>query len=73
VISQLAGESGLEVSSLWRDLETRSYGAELAEAFGQFWKLHCFGVPTFEYGGEIFWGNDRLEMLHRHVLSSRSR
>ena len=73
VISQIAGECGLEISALWRDLEPRSYGPELAEAFGQYWHFHCFGVPTFEYAGEIFWGNDRLEMLYRHVLSARSR
>jgi 2-hydroxychromene-2-carboxylate isomerase len=26
-----------------------------------------FGVPSFVVGGEVFWGNDRLDFLAEHL------
>ena len=34
----------------WRDLERRAAR-----------RLGIFGAPTFAVGGEIFWGDDRLD------------
>ena len=31
-----------------------------------------FGVPTFIVAGEIFWGNDRLILLHHHLKEKNS-
>jgi 2-hydroxychromene-2-carboxylate isomerase len=30
-----------------------------------------FGVPSMVFGGELFWGNDRIEWLRKHVRSQR--
>ena len=30
-------------------------------------ELGVFGVPTFVVGEEIFWGGDRLDMVHRAI------
>ena len=32
-----------------------------------------FGVPTFDFEGQTFWGNDRLEWLIRAIEQSRGR
>jgi len=32
-----------------------------------------FGVPTFVYRGELFWGNDRIEWLARAVRGEQNR
>lgn len=37
-----------------------------AEAYG------VFGVPSFVYGDELFWGTDRLDHLRKAVLASRN-
>src|SRR6478736_1366825 len=41
---------------MWRDIERRAamYGLE-AKVLG------IFGSPTFAVGGELFWGDDRLD------------
>lgn len=41
--------------------DTLRQETEAAEALG------IFGVPTFAYGGEIYWGSDRLHMLRQRL------
>lgn len=33
--------------------------------------LGVFGVPSFAYDGELFWGNDRLHFLEERIEASR--
>jgi 2-hydroxychromene-2-carboxylate isomerase len=71
-----ATEAGLERSMGWAAGELAAYagrpdvvdrfnaGTEAANARG------VFGVPTFFVGDEMWWGNDRLDFLERHLATS---
>jgi 2-hydroxychromene-2-carboxylate isomerase len=45
------------------DLATRRFDAECGDAIAR----GVFGVPTFMVGEDMFWGNDRLEFLSKHL------
>ena len=66
VIESVLSEVGVpaEDFAAWAQGEGRSRHDALreeAEALG------VFGVPSFVYGGEIFWGGDRLPMLRERM------
>ena len=47
--------------------------AELHQAtVGQARERGAFGVPTFVVGGRMFWGNDRLPLVHHAVRKLRA-
>lgn len=67
-LQALADECGLPGADLWAasgDEEERY--AQNTEAALQ---LGVFGAPWFEYRGESFWGQDRLDFLERAMQSS---
>ena len=33
-------------------------------------RIGIFGTPTYVYGGELFWGQDRLEFLERAITAT---
>lgn len=56
----------------WRSyLETRAQ-ADLAAAQARAANLGVFGVPTFVYRGELFWGSDRVDLLAAALPPMRS-
>ncbi len=61
----IARENGMDGDALLADAETQAvadaYAADTSEAIGR----GVFGVPTYIYGGELFWGQDRLDFLER--------
>lgn len=63
----IADGSGLDGQSLVRlidDAETqRRHEQNVADALA----AGVFGVPSFVVDGELFWGNDRLVLLRRHL------
>ena len=44
---------------------------EQAEIVAEAEELGVFGVPSFLYEGELFWGNDRLGMLEERLTAPR--
>ena len=61
----IAEEQGLDGDALMKAAETDS-AAEVYEAHTQSaLKDGVFGVPTFKLGDELFWGQDRLDLLAR--------
>lgn len=71
VISQLADEAGLEPSPLMdraRATLTESlYGLNLENAVA----AGVFGSPAYVRDGEVFWGQDRLDLLDDALTSGR--
>jgi len=60
------GWSANELAAFARAPETEArYAAEIASASAR----DVFGVPTFMIGEEMWWGNDRLDFLDRHLAS----
>jgi len=68
VLAQLLAECGLDAARLEDsrkpDVEAR-YQAHTQEAID----AGVFGAPSYVVGGEIFWGQDRLEFLQRRLQS----
>jgi 2-hydroxychromene-2-carboxylate isomerase len=60
-------ESGLDADTLMRRIPDthQVYEANTQEAIDR----HVFGVPWYEYAGEPFWGQDRLEFLERALAA----
>ena len=71
-VDQLANaleRAGLQVADWHRYLETNAR-RELDAAAQRAERLGIFGAPTFVYGGELFWGGDRLELLASSLAGS---
>ena len=71
VLAELLHEQGLDASRLTQAAEPQVQAAyqtctEEALAAG------VFGAPTYVFEGELFWGQDRLEFLHRRLQAARA-
>lgn len=65
---RLADESGLDGAALYA---AREDGAALYDGYTQdALALQVFGAPWYEYEGESFWGQDRLDFLDRALAAS---
>ena len=51
----------------WRRYLELSAQHDLAAAVEHAERLGVFGAPTFAYQGELFWGNDRLDLLANSI------
>ncbi|MFA7666445.1 MAG: 2-hydroxychromene-2-carboxylate isomerase [Burkholderiaceae bacterium] len=62
-LTAIAGECGLDAAALdgVRDRAREIYDRNTQAAI----EAQVFGVPWYEYHGEPFWGQDRLELLER--------
>lgn len=64
-LQAIAGENSMDGNALLAQAEggavNEEYQANTAEAMA----LGVFGAPTYVYGGELFWGQDRLDFLDR--------
>lgn len=63
-------EAGIDIAGLpaWLDGPA---AAELAALQQQAEKQGVFGVPTFVLGAELFWGQDRIELLQQRLAAGR--
>jgi 2-hydroxychromene-2-carboxylate isomerase len=60
-LSEILGELGLDAGAIREEATSPAHGSALRRATEEAINLHIFGAPTFLVGGEMFWGNDRLE------------
>jgi 2-hydroxychromene-2-carboxylate isomerase len=71
VIAELAEGAGLDSTSLLEaaggDMTEALYGLNLENAVDN----DVFGSPGYVLGGEVFWGQDRLELLDDALRSGR--
>jgi 2-hydroxychromene-2-carboxylate isomerase/NAD(P)H-dependent FMN reductase len=61
VLSTILGELGLAADEILARAESTDQKPRLRQQTERAQELGIFGAPTFVAGGEIFWGNDRLE------------
>ena len=66
-----AREIGVDPDKLCDLVESGAAGRRNDEIIALALELKVFGVPSFVVGGELFWGNDRLQLL-RHYLKRTS-
>jgi 2-hydroxychromene-2-carboxylate isomerase len=65
-----AEQAGLDPSALNSERESQATRGALEQAMRAAHRVGVFGVPTFVVGKDLFWGNDRLPLLRRRLLST---
>ena len=60
-LSTIAGRHGIGDIAPMLEAGKAVYAANTEEALAR----NTFGAPTYAYGGELFWGQDRLDFLER--------
>ena len=71
VLIKALNESGFDGAGLVADAQAKAeaYGAEIAADTERAIGANVFGAPTFIVDGEVFWGQDRLDLLDWHLSS----
>jgi len=67
VLAGIAEAAGLDAAGLRAATADAKYEQALARINEEAGADGVFGVPTFVYEGERFWGNDRIEWLVRRL------
>jgi 2-hydroxychromene-2-carboxylate isomerase len=70
VIAEAARSSGIDQDSAVRAAADPAFQKRVVQGFVQAGKDGVFGVPTFVYRGEMFWGNDRIDWLKRAIATA---
>ena len=63
VLSRIAALVGLDADKVTSAARDATLSERLGDGFKAFFADEAFGVPTFIYRNEMFFGNDRLEWL----------
>jgi 2-hydroxychromene-2-carboxylate isomerase len=63
VLEEVVDGLGLDSDGLGKRIAEPSVKSDLHDLTREALELGVFGVPTFEYEGELFWGHDRLDHL----------
>jgi len=67
VIFSASSLCGLDPENILAATTDKNYRRRLLKILSGLDAEHIFGVPTFVYGKEKFWGNDRLEWCIREI------
>ncbi len=68
VVRELLSAAGLDGEAALARAESQEMVDRLARGTQEAIERGVFGVPTIFVGGEMFWGNDRFELV-RHYLT----
>jgi 2-hydroxychromene-2-carboxylate isomerase len=63
VVRAAIASAGLDADALLARANEADAARELEAALAEFDRLACPGTPTFVFGGELFWGKDRVDWL----------
>lgn len=73
VITETAEICGLSPETLLPSNTDKLYRRKLLETLITLAKADVFGVPSFVFNGEVFWGNDRLEWCLRAIYTEQGK
>jgi 2-hydroxychromene-2-carboxylate isomerase len=68
VLVTIAGRHGVDATELIEAARTETVRAEYHENTGRALAAGVFGSPFYAFGGELFWGQDRLDMLEEAIV-----
>jgi len=71
VLRAVARDCDLDGEALAAAAQTPEVKQALAAATERALEAQVFGVPTFEFEGELFWGADRIDSLMRRIAGHR--
>jgi len=63
MLRELASHAGLSADAFIKAVDSEEIRREAEREIAEASERDVFGVPTFVVNGELFWGNDRLEMV----------
>ena len=66
-LTTIAREQALDAAALEVGAATPATAVRYAALTQEAIDLQLFGAPTYVYGGELFWGQDRLDFLDREL------
>ncbi|WP_104203925.1 2-hydroxychromene-2-carboxylate isomerase [Billgrantia saliphila] len=66
-LGEIADACGLDGRALLQEAEAEPGQQRLDAACEQALAAGCFGVPWYDVEGEPFWGQDRLELVDKHL------
>lgn len=69
VLARLIGEVGLNPAALLAEAEREEWARQRREDSEAALALGVFGAPSYVIGDEIFWGQDRLDFVERHLAA----
>jgi 2-hydroxychromene-2-carboxylate isomerase len=72
VLTALASRHGLDGVSLRAEAGTETVEAEYRHNTERTLSAGVFGSPFYLFEGEVFWGQDRLDMLEEAIVRSRT-
>jgi 2-hydroxychromene-2-carboxylate isomerase len=67
VLVAIAGGHGIDATELIEAARTESVRAEYRDNTGRALAAGVFGSPFYAFAGELFWGQDRLDMLEKAI------
>lgn len=70
-IAKIVGEAGLDLSQLTEHRENVDAAALRDQAGEAAIQAGVFGVPTYHFGDEMFWGQDRLSFVEEKLAGGR--
>ena len=71
-IADIATAQGLDAASLLAAAATGPVRAESRANTGRALATGVFGSPFYSFNGQLFWGQDRLDMLEEAIILTRS-
>lgn len=69
ILREILGEQGLAPDELFEQAVEKSTAERIVKDTDRAVTKGVFGSPTYIVGSEMFWGQDRLHMLERHLAS----
>ncbi|KAA5597227.1 2-hydroxychromene-2-carboxylate isomerase [Blastochloris sulfoviridis] len=70
-LEAIARKFGLDGAALVEEAQTEAVNAAYAENGRRALDLDVFGSPSYVRGGEVFWGQDRLDLLADALAAGR--
>src|SRR5690606_29906103 len=67
VLSDIVGEQGFRADDLFRQARTSTVQALYRRHTDDAIAAGVFGSPSYVFQGELFWGQDRLDMLEEAI------
>jgi 2-hydroxychromene-2-carboxylate isomerase len=71
VLTALARKFPWDGADLLEEAATENVRAEYHGNTQRALAAGVFGSPFYAYAGELFWGQDRLDMLEEHIIRTR--
>ena len=69
MLRELAAHAGLPADDFLKAIDSNEVRRESEREIAEASERGVFGVPSFIVGSELFWGNDRLDMVEDYLRS----